>query len=155
MAIALFEEHCQRERFYPLTFTKPFAELHCGIFTFHEWWGKFTKQKVTDNKFDDSIAINSHILPNENIWNEIQNLAPNVLLKDSNGNILAAKNHVLQEEKIDSVIAKSSFDFIETPHQLLQHHSKIIEQQFHLIKKKKFRKISHRPTTLSMKKIFL
>lgn len=156
MAIILFEEQSQKEKFYPLTFTKPFADLHFGIFSIKEWWEKFTGQKVIDDKFEDSIVVNAHILPNENIWDEIQNLAPNTFLKDISGNLLAAKNCVLQEENLNSITATSSFEFVEYPCQLLQNHAKAIERQLHLItKERSSSKISSTNKIICEEKIFI
>ncbi|ANI90046.1 hypothetical protein A9P82_12585 [Arachidicoccus ginsenosidimutans] len=160
MVIILFEEQAQREKFYPLTFTKPFAELHAGIFSIKEWWEKFTKQKVISSneildEQEETIYINAHLLPNENIWNEIQNLKTDEPLKDNNGNTLARKT-LLHGEKFLSVKANVNVDFIETPQQLLQHHAKIIEQQFHLIiKEKPSQKISSTNNIIKEENIFV
>jgi len=159
MSIILFEEKNQREKFYPLTFIKPFAYLHFGIFSIKEWWEKFTGQNVFvadfSNENKETIFINSHLLPNENIWDEIQNLQPNKSLNDNNGNILARKVS-LQKEEISATIARSSFHFMEYPYQLLQHHAKLMEQQFRFItKEKSSEKISSTNHVIAPENIFL
>lgn len=158
MSVILFEEKNQREKFYPLTFIKPFACLHFGIFSIKEWWGNFTGQNVfvnkTANEDEPAIFINAHLLPNENIWDEIQNLQPHELLKSSNGNTLARKTF-LQKKNV-ATVATSSFDFIEYPYQMLQQHEKLMAQQFrHITKEKSSQKISSTNHIVAPENIFL
>lgn len=132
MAIILFEEQEQREKFYPLTFTRPFAQLHAGLYSIKEWWEKFTGEHCSLDIVEGSLLINSHLLPAEDIWDEIQHLTAGTLLRDSAGHILALRNPIPDKETAASLTAVSGVDFIETPQQLLQHHAKMIERQFHL-----------------------
>jgi UDP-N-acetylglucosamine diphosphorylase/glucosamine-1-phosphate N-acetyltransferase len=163
MFIILFEEKRQREKFYPLTFIKPFACLHFGIFSVKEWWGKFTGQNILVDESlpenEEKIFINSHLLPNENIWDEIKNLKQNESLKDSNGNTLAVHTFFGKEifsNKFSSVISKNKNIFIEYPYQMLQHHAKLIEQQFRFITKgKNSQKISSTNHVAAPENIFL
>lgn len=177
MAIILFEEQDQRKKFYPLTFTKPFAELHCGIFSIKEWWEKSTGQKVfvvdedrrellnkislgNDKGF---YLINAHLMPDENIWYEIQNLKKGETLQSADHRQLALHHHKNDNLKdplfiMDYSSKQYSFDyiFIETPQQLLQHHAKIIESQFHLItKERSSQKISSTNNIICEENIFI
>ncbi|HEY0298506.1 MAG TPA: putative sugar nucleotidyl transferase [Arachidicoccus sp.] len=160
MAIILYEKQAQREKFYPLTFTKPFAELHVGIFSVKKWWEKVTKQEVFVSnqevcENDEVIYINAHLLPSEYIWDEIQNLKQGQSLKDGSGNTLA-KKYFSENESLHSFISKNSFLFIEYPSQLLQYHAKIIEWQFHLIAKERTsQKISSTNKMINEENIFI
>ncbi len=82
--------------FLPLTFNKPIAELRFGILTIRERWEKMTSLKTfvqsesyLADKFEfaseakDKLVVNSTILPNKSLVEQILNLADQtVLLQD-------------------------------------------------------------------------
>lgn len=75
------------EEFLPLTFTKPTAEMRCGILTFSERWQKlldcenvsfitedYLQQKFAKPEKVESLFIVPNFLPSETILNQIINL---------------------------------------------------------------------------------
>jgi UDP-N-acetylglucosamine diphosphorylase/glucosamine-1-phosphate N-acetyltransferase len=81
-----------RNHLLPFTFTRPIADIRLGILTIREKWERFLNAKtstLTEQylnlkyplvKEADNILINSSILPNETIVEELQRLAPNQTL---------------------------------------------------------------------------
>lgn len=77
------------EDFLPLTFTRPVAEMRCGILTFSERWQKllgstevsfltedFLQQKFKAPAKKESLVITPNFLPSETILNQIKELEP-------------------------------------------------------------------------------
>ncbi len=75
------------EDFLPLTFTRPVAEMRCGILTFSERWQKllnvsevsyltedFLQEKFKKHEPKESLFLVPNFLPNEDIINQIQDL---------------------------------------------------------------------------------
>ena len=81
-----------RDRFLPLTFTRPVAELRVGILTIKEKWEKYLGCTCTvltedylEDKFsmvemDENVFIDASVLPNANLAEEIEFLSENELL---------------------------------------------------------------------------
>lgn len=175
MTIILFDTSALRGRFYPLSFTQPFAALKLGIFSMKEWWEKMTGEKVfllTEDYLQAGYPlpenelvyfVNVGLLPNRDIWDEIQNLQEGELLKAREGQLLAAKANFDKDEKlaflqINYAEKKVATDylFIERPYQLLQNHATVIEEQFELIiRGKTSQKISSTNNIIAPENIFL
>jgi UDP-N-acetylglucosamine diphosphorylase/glucosamine-1-phosphate N-acetyltransferase len=81
------------EDFLPLTFTRPVAEMRCGILTFSERWQKllgstevsfltedFLQQKFQAPAKKESLVITPNFLPSETILNQIKELEPGCAL---------------------------------------------------------------------------
>ena len=75
------------EAFLPLTFTRPVAELRCGILTFTERWQKllnsesisFLTEEYLQQKFQkpnekESLLIVPNFIPNAELLEKIKNL---------------------------------------------------------------------------------
>ncbi len=75
------------EDFLPLTFTRPVAEMRCGILTFSERWQKllnvsevsyltedFLQEKFKKHELKESLFLVPNFLPSEDIINQIQDL---------------------------------------------------------------------------------
>ncbi|MBC7555861.1 MAG: glucose-1-phosphate thymidylyltransferase, partial [Chryseobacterium sp.] len=75
------------EEFLPLTFTKPTAEMRCGILTFSERWQKlleisdvtFITEDYLQEKFPkpekvESLFLVPNFLPSETVLNQIKEL---------------------------------------------------------------------------------
>ena len=75
------------EAFLPLTFTRPVAELRCGILTFTERWQKllnsesisFLTEEYLQQKFQkpnekESLLIVPNFIPNADLLEKIKNL---------------------------------------------------------------------------------
>lgn len=81
-----------RDRFLPLTFTRPVAELRVGILTIKEKWEKYLGCTCTvltedylEDKFsmvemDENVFIDASVLPNASLAEEIEFLSENELL---------------------------------------------------------------------------
>lgn len=75
------------EDFLPLTFTRPVAEMRCGILTFSERWQKllgssdvsyltedYLQEKFRKYDLKESLFIVPNFLPSENLLNQIKDL---------------------------------------------------------------------------------
>ncbi|WP_313502010.1 GlmU family protein [Kaistella carnis] len=75
------------EDFLPLTFTRPVAEMRCGILTFSERWQKllgfsevsfltedYLQEKFRKPELKESLFIVPNFLPSENLLNQIKEL---------------------------------------------------------------------------------
>lgn len=75
------------EDFLPLTFTRPVAEVRCGILTFSERWQKllgfsevsfltedYLQEKFRKPELKESLFIVPNFLPSENLLNQIKEL---------------------------------------------------------------------------------
>lgn len=100
-----------RNHLLPFTFTRPIADIRLGILTIREKWEKMLNTKTStlteeylNAKFPlvkeaDNILINSSILPDEILINEIHDLSPNQTL--ITGETLIALR--LKEEDIENL----------------------------------------------------
>ena len=74
------------ENFLPLTFTKPVAEMRCGILTFSERWQKllnisevsYITEDYLQDKFKtyekkEGLLLVPNFLPSENVLKQIKN----------------------------------------------------------------------------------
>jgi len=104
------------ENFLPLTFTRPISELRVGILTIKEKWEKYLNISISyytmeylQKKYplfsdNQNIFINSTILPEKNLIDEINNLKKNEFL--TYHNIVIAANtgsETIKELKIDNL----------------------------------------------------
>ncbi|MDR0941018.1 MAG: GlmU family protein [Bacteroidales bacterium] len=91
-----------RKQLKPLTFTRPIAELRCGILRISEKWNlrlnticSWKTQEYLQQKFplvtaDDSIFINATVLPTDELVEAIRNLPKEIALM-KNGEVIAAR----------------------------------------------------------------
>ncbi len=101
MNIVLFDDQFI-ENLYPVTFTRPAAEMRVGILKISEKWSlrlkneiswqtrKYLQDKYTHVIQDDNLYINGRLLPNEDIKQQILKLALNEVLVNGE-TILAAR----------------------------------------------------------------
>ncbi len=102
MNYIFFDTKRNYENLLPLTFTRPISELRIGILTIKQKWEKYCNSAFSNitqthlqQKFPmtlsyENILINSSILPNRNLVDEINKLKTNTFLKKDN-NIIAVK----------------------------------------------------------------
>lgn len=75
------------DQFLPLSYTRPIAEMRCGILTFSERWQKllntvdisfvtedYLQEKFTKPKAEESLFLVPNFLPSENVLEQIKNL---------------------------------------------------------------------------------
>ncbi|UXP33338.1 putative sugar nucleotidyl transferase [Reichenbachiella agarivorans] len=114
MNIALIDLAHQRSKLYPLTQTRPIADLRIGILTIREKWEKrlntnisFLAHSSLAEKFPPlhpsfDLIINGAICPNDELITAIQNLCDNTVL--CKGEILlAAKGSFNSSETLENL----------------------------------------------------
>lgn len=101
MAYILFDDELIRNQLKPFTFTRPVADIRCGILTIRDKWAFRLKTKVTclSKRYLEEITaessintyINGAVCPDECLIDEIHKLAVGDCLVDSNNNVLAIR----------------------------------------------------------------
>ncbi len=130
MKIILFDDQTW-DHLLPLTFTKPVSALRVGIFTIKEKWEKYLgeecevecrdylKEKFSNSSFSLStslrgtpkqthICINSSVLPNTDLIQQIFALSDEEILIDNNKIIAFKSSHAIN----DVLASKASFKTI-------------------------------------------
>ena len=136
--------------FLPLTFTRPVAEMRCGILTFSERWQKlldiseisYLTEEYLQDKFHkpkkiESIFITPNFLPTENALDQIKNLKLGEALVYEN-ELLAARinmeNFSLKQiEKMTDI--HEELLFFKRPTDLFSFNEKAIDFDFELLTK--------------------
>lgn len=138
------------EDFLPLTFTRPIAEMRCGILTFTERWKKlldienvaYITEAFLEDKFPrpeetESLFLVPHFLPSESILKQIQDLKFGEALVYENELIAARinmKNFSLNQiEKMTDI--EEDLHFFKQPTDLFSHNQKAIDFDFDLLTK--------------------
>lgn len=155
------------QKFLPLSFTKSIADYRAGILTIKEKWEFFLKQKVSiytqdylqekyNLKIDkENIIINSQIIPNHDLVEDIINLKNSCLVK--NGNIIAyaclGDLDSIPETKIEF---KGDILIINSNTDIFTLNSELIKQDFEIITKtRKSQKLSPTNTVFGNYPIFV
>lgn len=138
------------EDFLPLTFTRPVAEMRCGILTFSGRWQKlletteisyltedFLQEKFPKPEKKESLFIVPNFLPNENVLNQIKDLKLGESLVYEN-ELLAAKvdmdNFSLNQiEKMTDI--HEELLLFKQPTDLFSFNEKAIDFDFELLTK--------------------
>ncbi|AFK02653.1 hypothetical protein Emtol_1507 [Emticicia oligotrophica DSM 17448] len=103
MAYILFDDELIRNQLKPFTFTRPVADIRCGILTIRDKWIKRLQTRVTclSKRYLEEITtessintyINGAVCPNDVLINEINNLTVGECLVDTNSNVLAIRTN--------------------------------------------------------------
>lgn len=138
------------EDFLPLTFTRPTAEMRCGILTFSERWQRLLKvfevsfltedylqEKFTKPIDKESLLLVPNFLPSSSILQQIKDLKKGEALVYEN-ELLAARINMkdfsmYQIEKMTDV--HEELLFFKQPTDLFTHNEKAIEFDFQLLTK--------------------
>lgn len=138
------------EDFLPLTFTRPTAEMRCGILTFSERWQKlldffevsFITEEFLQGKYKkpegkESLLIVPNFIPTENVLEQIKNLNSGEALVYEN-EVIAAKldmeNFSLNQiEKMTDI--EEELLFFKKPTDLFSYNEKAIDYDFELLTK--------------------
>ena len=140
------------EDFLPLTFTRPVAEMRCGILTFSERWQKilentdisFFTENYLQEKFKnpedvESLFLVTNFLPTETIIQQIKNLQLGEALVYEDELIAARINmkgfSLNQIEKMTDI--KEELIFFKKPTDLFTYNDKAIDFDFELLTKGK------------------
>ncbi|MEC5158535.1 GlmU family protein [Chryseobacterium sp. MP_3.2] len=136
------------EDFLPLTFTRPTAEMRCGILTFSERWQKlldisevsFLTEEYLQEKFvkpadKESLLLVPNFLPSDRILQQIKDLKKGEALVYEN-ELLAARINMKdfslhQIEKMTDV--HEELLFFKQPTDLFTHNEKAINFDFQLL----------------------
>lgn len=138
------------EDFLPLTFTRPTAEMRCGILTFAERWQKllnsddvsyitedFLQEKFRKPEGKESLFIVPNFIPTESVLEQIKNLQQGEALVYEN-ELLAAKVNMenfslSQIEKMTDITEELLF--FKKPTDLFSFNDKAINYDFELLTK--------------------
>jgi UDP-N-acetylglucosamine diphosphorylase/glucosamine-1-phosphate N-acetyltransferase len=150
MSIILFDDSA-RESLYPLTFTRPVADLRVGILTIAEKWSKYLKASVSfitadylQQKFScavesNSILINGSICPTEELRDAIVALKEGeALFKD--GILIAlptnekdVKAVLASAGQLKPVLFTSNFTRIVFPEHIFRYNDAELRNDFNLL----------------------
>lgn len=136
------------EDFLPLTFTRPIAEMRCGILTFTERWKKllgidevayiteaFLEDKFSRPEETESLFLVPHFLPSASVLQQIKNLQLGEALVYEN-ELIVARIHMKdfnlnQIEKMTDV--SEYLRFFKQPTDLFSRNAEAIDFDFDLL----------------------
>lgn len=136
------------EDFLPLTFTRPIAEMRCGILTFSERWKKlldnqeisyitesFLEEKFPQPEKKESLFIVPNFLPTKNVLELIKNLKQGEALVYDNELLVAYINmenfSLHQIEKMTDI--EEELIFFKQPTDLFTYNQQAIDFDFELL----------------------
>jgi len=140
------------EDFLPLTFTRPVAEMRCGILTFSERWQKildsteiswftemYLKQKFREPEKKESLFLVPNFLPTETVVQQIKELKQGEALVYEDELVAAKINmegfSLNQIEKMTDI--KEDLIFFKKPTDLFNYNKEAIDFDFELLTKGK------------------
>ena len=148
MNIILFDGP-ERDDLLPLTFTRPVADLRCGILTLREKWEKrsgLTTTTLTEEHLsgkwptveeDDNLLVNGALCATDELYNAVANLAAGQVLRSAgeNGDILAVRANIddLESGAIDdmeTVEFAGEYVHIRYPWDLFRNNGAELERDF-------------------------
>lgn len=136
------------EDFLPLTFTRPVAEMRCGILTFSERWQKilenteisyftetYLQHKFREPEKKESLFLVTNFLPTENVIQQIKSLKQGEALVYEDELVAARINmqdfSLHQIEKMTDI--KEELIFFKKPKDLFTYNDKAIDFDFDLL----------------------
>jgi len=140
------------EDFLPLTFTRPVAEMRCGILTFSERWQKilettevswftemYLQQKFREPEKKESLFLVTNFLPTETVIQQIKGLKQGEALVYEDELVAAKINmegfSLNQIEKMTDI--KEELVFFKKPTDLFTYNKEAIDFDFELLTKGK------------------
>ena len=140
------------EDFLPLTFTRPVAEMRCGILTFSERWQKilettevswftemYLQQKFREPEKKESLFLVTNFLPTEAVIQQIKDLKQGEALVYEDELVAAKINmegfSLNQIEKMTDI--KEELVFFKKPTDLFTYNKEAIDFDFELLTKGK------------------
>ena len=140
------------EDFLPLTFTRPIAEMRCGILTFSERWQKilattevswftemYLQQKFREPEKKESLFLVPNFLPTETVIQQIKELKQGEALVYEDELVAAKINmegfSLHQIEKMTDI--KEELVFFKKPTDLFTYNKEAIDFDFELLTKGK------------------
>jgi UDP-N-acetylglucosamine diphosphorylase/glucosamine-1-phosphate N-acetyltransferase len=136
------------EDFLPLTFTRPVAEMRCGILTFSERWQKilgntevsfftemYLQEKFPEPEKKESLFLVTNFLPSETVIRQIKDLQQGEALVYEDELVAARINmdgfSLHQIEKMTDI--KEELVFFKKPTDLFTYNQKAIDFDFELL----------------------
>lgn len=130
MNYILYDDNKILNNLLPLTYTRPISEIRAGILKISEKWKKYLKTKISFKTFnylqkkypinidEENIIINSSILPDKKLVNEILKLELNQILisKETFISIKLDKNQTtnfFNKQKGDYEVVEYNTEFIQ------------------------------------------
>ena len=154
MNILLFDGP-ERDDLLPLTFTRPVADLRCGILTLREKWEKrsgLTTTTLTEEylsakwpavEAEDNILFNGAACVNDELYEAVTHLAVGQVLRakgdeEEPGAVLAVRASIdaLEEgnlEEMESVKFEGEYVHIQFPWDLFRNNGEELERDFELL----------------------
>jgi len=143
MAFVLYDT-ADRNKLFPLTYTRAVADLRIGIFTLKEWWEKLLEQEVfvkTEEYLQplyspvpagDHIYINASVLPMAELVQQIIDLKPGQTICDEKGTVAYAGSENGEKIQVNGLRR------LVYPWHIFQLNDEVLRSQFSLISKEKF-----------------
>lgn len=169
MNVVLFDSF-RRNDLKPLTFTRPVAEIRCGILTIKEKWNhalqttcSYATQSYLEKKFPmvlfpETWYVNATCLPNAALVDEIKNLQQGEALC-SNNELIAVKTSGEFTEQADAYVcseALSNFRQIKYPWDIFSLNAVEIDADFAILTKHRTtQKISVSNNIIAPENIFI
>ena len=136
-----------RDNLLPFTYTRPVADIRCGILTLREKWEHFlnsTTSTITEDylsekypmvEFKENILINSSIIPNEHLVNTIKKLNQNQALYDDDLLIAfySKEDEEVQLDKQEKIQYKKTVKQISNTYDIFSLNGEEITGDFKLI----------------------
>lgn len=149
MSIILFDDSA-RNSLFPLTLTRPVADLRIGILTISEKWEKYLKSPVSyltadylQEKFSyhpssDNLFINGSVCPNDILLNAIDKLNEGEVLVKNELKIAVKLNHTNidsfnSDSQLKRVEFTSNFTRIVFPEDIFQFNDIELKSDFKLL----------------------
>ena len=140
--VILFDSN--RESFYPLSYSRPIAEIRLGILTIKEKWEHYYKnvsiktesylnQKFPLNQENDNLWINSSITPNQQLITEINALRKGELL-EKNNLVIAFRSSTFNLKKLNYIKTTNPFTCLNNLQDIFLFNSEEIIVDFYRIK---------------------
>jgi len=164
------------EQLLPLTYTRPTADIRCGIMTIREKWEYYMEAKtstITQEYLaeqhpimieDDNLVIAGNVLPNPRLVRLINDLSMNEALMYED-DLVAARlkreqfDHLVRNEQIDElkgyVIEETPIERIMRPWQIFKFAGDEIKHDYHLLTKRRTSEARDNSNSWEGKDIFI
>jgi UDP-N-acetylglucosamine diphosphorylase/glucosamine-1-phosphate N-acetyltransferase len=148
----LFEDF-NRDRFLPLSYTRPLSQFRVGITTLEEKWlsyfpfdygwktADYLQVKFPSVSDSDLLVINALVIPNENLIAVVKNLKKDHGLQ-KDGVIIAYKGNPVFEEYTEEILS------INAIWEIFQKNGEVIKQDFQRLTKGRVSKILPKHVTI-------
>ena len=144
MNCILFDDQ-QTQSLFPLTLTRPAAQMRCGILTLAEKWEKYLNQNVSFACADylapkfpvsltsDNVFVNGRLLPDADLIEAVTSLRMNQVLM-ADGLILAYRSETSEQSSdSETILYAKPYQIIHKVHDIFTLNHLAIEADFKLL----------------------